>query len=631
MDDGIELAATLYLPDPSTGPQPCILEALPYRKDDLTASYRPDYVRFRDDFGYAVCRLDLRGTGSSGGDAVDEYPPREQQDLGLAIDWLATQDWCDGNIGMYGTSYSGFNSLQMACEQPPYLKAIISIYASDNRYTDDVHYRGGIRKLVDLLDYCHYMTPMSALPPVPALWGSDWREEWRHRIDVCEPWLFRWLDHQLQDAYWRHGSVRPDYGRITCPTMLITGWADGYTNIAFRLVEQLRANQVPHRLLAGPWSHAATDTSQPGPRIDSVPAMAAWWDRWLRGIDNGVGDGLDESPAATCFVRSSTRPSPVLDTSNGEWITEAWPSPRVSARVREIGARVPYRVRPDVGVDAWIDCAGHLPWGQSDDQRFDDAASLTWQWDAESVVLLGHPRVALRFSVDAPTAYVSVKLCDVFEDGTSSLVCRGTRNLGLDDDLTEARQLEPGIEYEVDIELDACAYRFDPGHRLRLAIAGADWPNTVAPPRPVTLTVQGGRLELPVWDGPSPYEPPALPPGSDSSDDSAGVTWRVERDVLGRCTTCVIDHGSRHEGPYESETSEHYAGRVSVDIETFEQRAEAQTTFGIRWPDARVSVSSSMDLTATADSYAVSVDLIARDGTEVVGRRHWQRRFPRIG
>ena len=67
---------------------------------------------------------------------------------------------------MYGTSYSGFNSLQMACERPEQLKAIIAIYATDDRYTDDVHYRGGVLKVLDLVDYCHYMTPMNALPPV---------------------------------------------------------------------------------------------------------------------------------------------------------------------------------------------------------------------------------------------------------------------------------------------------------------------------------------------------------------------------------------------------------------------------------------------------------------------------------
>src|SRR5262245_54138980 len=101
MTDGATLAATLYLPD--TGrPQPCLLEALPYRKDDVTASYTPEYERLRDEFGYAVCRLDLRGTGSSAGIATDEYPPAEQADLVEVVAWLAAQPWCDGHVGMYG-------------------------------------------------------------------------------------------------------------------------------------------------------------------------------------------------------------------------------------------------------------------------------------------------------------------------------------------------------------------------------------------------------------------------------------------------------------------------------------------------------------------------------------------------
>ena len=172
MPDGIRLAATLYLPDESGGPQPCLLEALPYRKDDLTSSYAESYVALRDEHGYAVCRLDLRGTGSSEGDATDEYPEAEQTDLVEVIAWLADQPWCDGNVGMWGTSYSGFNSLQIACERPPALKAVCAIYASDDRWTDDVHWRGGALRLVDLVDYDHYMTPMCVLPPVPAVWGD---------------------------------------------------------------------------------------------------------------------------------------------------------------------------------------------------------------------------------------------------------------------------------------------------------------------------------------------------------------------------------------------------------------------------------------------------------------------------
>jgi uncharacterized protein len=630
MDDGIELAATLYLPQKSRGPQPCLLEALPYRKDDLTASYRPEYVRLRDDHAYAVCRLDLRGTGSSGGDATDEYPPREQQDLATVIGWLADQQWCDGNIGMYGTSYSGFNSLQMACERPPQLKAVIAIYATDDRYTDDVHYRGGMLRLLDLLDYCHYMTPMNALPPVPELWGDGWRAEWLRRIEASQPWLLTWLEEQLDGEYWRHGSVRPDYARIRCPVMLVAGWADGYRNNSFRTIEALRRSNVPHRLLVGPWAHAAPSTALPGPRIDLVPEMVAWWDRWLRGIGHSVDDGTSpDRPAVTCFVRSSTPPQPDLDTSSGTWIRECWPSPRSAPRELELAARRPYHVRADVGVDAWIDCAGHLPYGQSLDQRFDDAASITWEWDADAVAIIGHPVARLRLSADAPVAYCAVKLCDVFADGTSALVSRGSLDLTHRNGHTRPITLTPGVVYDVTVELDACAYSFDAGQRIRLTLAGADWPNTAAPSAPVTVTVHGGFLRLPVWVGPSPYAPPELVAGENSTgEDGSAVTWRVERDVLDRRTSCVIDHGSTSRALHGTST-ERYRGRVSVDNRSFVQTAHAEARFDLHWPQASVSTDATLDLEVDQSSYDVTISLSASDGDDLVHTRRWHRVIPR--
>ncbi|MDX6297187.1 MAG: uncharacterized protein QOI51_1044, partial [Nocardioidaceae bacterium] len=536
----------------------------------------------------------------------------------------------------YGTSYSAFNSLLMASERPEHLKAIIAIYGSDDRYTDDVHYRGGVLKVLDLVDYCHYMTPMNALPPVPAVWGDGWREEWVRRLETSEPWALTWLREQLDGPYWRHGSVRPHYDRITCPTMVVAGWADGYRNTSFRLMEQLRAQGVPHRLLAGPWAHAAAETSQPGPRIDSMPEMVAWWDRWLRGVDNGVDDGLDEGrPCLTGFVRSSTRPSATLDTHQGRWVREEWPSPRVAAASWPLEGRSAYVVLADVGVDAWIDCAGHLPWGQSGDQRFDDAASLTWEWDAAGISVMGHPKVRLRVSADQPAAFVSVKLCDVFADGTSALVSRGTLNLGCRGGLDAIEPLAPGEVYEVEIELDACAYEFDPGQRMRLSIAGADWPNTAAPPGPLSLTVHEGELELPVWAGPSPYPDPVLAPGAGSSEDSSGLTWRIERDVAARTTSCVVDHGSAYEIPYDGTATEHYAGRVTLDRATFEQHTEATATFTLRWPDVEVSTTATMDVRIRAARLEVTVDLAAREGTqggwETLGSRHWSVQIPRAG
>jgi predicted acyl esterase len=631
MSDGVFLAATLYLPDPAGGPQPCILEALPYRKDDMTSSYRPEYVRLRDEHGYAVARLDLRGTGSSGGRATDEYPEQEQRDLAEVITWLAGQSWCDGNVGMYGTSYSGFNSLQMACERPPELKAVIAIYATDDRYTDDVHYMGGLVRWIDLVDYCHYMTPMNALPPVPAVFGPRWREEWRARIEEHEPWLLTWLSHQRDDAYWRHGSVRPAYDRIECPVMIVAGWADGYRNNTFRTMTALGEAGVPRRLLAGPWSHAATSSSAPGPRIDLVPEMARWWDRWLRGQDNGI----DTEPEAVWYARTSHRPEPDLDTVPGQWRADSWPSERTSWVEYPLTAQLPYAVRPDVGTAAWISCAGHLPYGQPLDQRHDDADSLVWDLDHDELEIAGHGLLRLRLTSSAPVATLSAKLCDVAADGTSTLVTRGTLNLTRRGGMATAEALVPGEVYDVEVELEATAWRWRAGHTLRLSVAGSDWPNTSAPPEPVTLSVRGGSLLLPAYDPDGSPAPPEFVPGDPTSSESDhGVVWRIERDVLARTTACVIDHGSAYDAPYGS-VIEHYAGRVQVSSRTFEQVASADVSFTLRFSDdgtgeaVSAQARSRLEVQAGPRTYDVTLSLTCTEGGEVVAERQWFQQFPR--
>ncbi|MFC4784793.1 CocE/NonD family hydrolase [Nocardioides sp. MAHUQ-72] len=629
--DGVELAATLFLPDPATGPQPCLLEALPYRKDDLTSSYAAGYEVLRDRFGYAVCRVDVRGTGSSSGDATDEYPPEEQRDLVEVIAWLAAQEWCDGGVGMFGTSYSGFNSLQLACERPPALKAVCAIYSSDDRWTDDVHWRGGALRLVDLVDYCHYMTPMCVLPPVPALWGDGWRAEWERRLATNEPWVLTWLRENVHGDYWRGGSVRlgadgSGYERIGCPTMLVAGWADGYRNNSFRTVAALAGQGVPHRLLAGPWAHADPTHAMPGPRIDLDTEMAAWFDQWLR------NPSLEESGAAyeshcDVFVRSSTRPEPDLDLHEGHWLRLPSVPPTRPHAVPLDGARS-LPVVPDVGTAAWIDCAGHLPWGLSTDQRTDDVRSLVWDTDPPDGVLIGQPRVRIRVSADAPAASLSVKLCDVFPDGTSALVARGTLDLAFRDGVHGTPSpLVPGEEHDVVLHLDACAYTWAPGNRLRVSVAGSDWPNTVAPPAPVTLTVHGGSLELPLLVGDHP-EPAFVPGAAHSSESADDVTWEIRDDVLRRTTSARTRVVSEYDTPYDGRAREDYFGEVVVDRRSFEQTAHAQTTFELSWPSATVHVRSVMDVAVTGDGLDVVIETWARLDGEPVSHRTWRERVP---
>ena len=653
MEDGVRLAASLFLPEGAEGggAVPVVLEALPYRKDDATASDRPEYERLCGEYGYAVARVDLRGTGSSEGVATDEYPASEQADLCQVIDWLASRPWSTGSVGMYGTSYSGFNALQVAAERPPALKAIVAIYASDDRYTDDVHYTGGAVKLLDLVDYPLYMVALNALPPVPAIAGPEWRERWRERVEGLEPWLLRWLEEQADGPYWRQGSLRPAYERIACPTMLVAGWADGYRNATFRMLERLGA---PTRLLFGPWSHMATDTSLPGPRIDLVPEMVRWWDRWLRGRRNGV----DQAPPVTVFVRQATRPAPDLDELAGTWRDEpVWPPERATSLTLPLSDAAPasggvdrLAVRADVGSAAWISCAGHLPFGQPDDQRSDDAWSLVYDWELEEELeVLGHPRLAVRVGSSAPVAFLSAKLCDVFPDGTSALVARGFLNLAQRRSRTDPEPMRPGVVEAVALELDATSWVFPAGHRLRLSLAGADWPNLVPPPAPVTLTVErdGSALTLPALDGPGPSPPPSLPPprrpgdqpasppdpqstgGLGSSPPDPPTRWRVVRDVLGRTTEAEIDHGGRTELPDGAVLVERYRGTVGTAQDPGPTWARGSADYRIEWPEATVATSVRLDLRGDADAFEVRLDLEAREGDELRWTRTWRRRIPR--
>jgi predicted acyl esterase len=645
MEDGVRLAISRFEPASDAGPWPVIIEALPYRKDDLTASYRSEYRRFADEGRYVVVRVDVRGTGSSEGIATDEYPVQEQRDLVRLIAWCASQPWSTGRVGMYGTSYSGFNSLQVAIERPPELGAICAIYATDDRYTDDVHYVGGVLRAVDLVDYVSYMVAMNALPPVPAVFGDGWREEWRRRVDGTEPWLLQWLEEQTDGPYWRHGSVRLDsrpgtvagYDRIECATMIVAGWADGYRNNTFRTFAALECEK---RLLIGPWSHMATASSLPGPHLDLVPEMIKFFDRYLR--DEQAGE---TEPPIAVFVRHATRPEPDLAEHAGAWrYEETWPPARATTRaLQPAGDGVDLiPMRGDVGGHAWISCAASLPWGQPSDQRSDDAWSRCYEWPVEEgFEILGHCEVRARVTSSTPVAFVAAKLCDVFPDGTSALITRGMLNLTHRHSSVEPEALVPDVAVDVAIELEATSWVFEAGHRVRLALAGTDWPNAWPPPEPVTLSVERSSVRLSLPELPVPAESLPIPsfvepgpeswhPGEPSDEPQPDTVWRFTHDVLDRRSTASVSHGSRYEGEAGARVVEQYDGDVSVStVDPGDSAARATARYEIAWPEATCATEVRLRFHSDAHAYHVEVDLDVDDGGQPFARRRWTRDIPR--
>jgi putative CocE/NonD family hydrolase len=650
MRDGIRLAATLYMPE-APGPFPALLESLPYRKDDL---YWPDsspphyYFAAR---GYVGVRLDLRGTGSSEGVSVDEYSEVEQDDTVEAIAWLAAQPWCTGGVGMFGISYGGFTSLQAATHAPPALRAIVPMHASDDRYTDDCHYAGGCLRDYDTGRYGNRMLGWNALPPDPEVVGPDWLAIWEDRLRNSEPWLLQWLRHQVDGPYWRSGSVRPDYARIQCPIFAIGGFRDGYVNAPLRLLRHCRG---PVKVLIGPWPHQRPHAARPGPRIDWLREALRWWDHWLKGLDTGM---LDEPPI-TIYVQDYDPPRSIRDLTSGYWRNEAsWPpaGAQTVAFAPDLGGElVPAPNDPgdpptadrdwaavpavaEAGLAGGIFSAGGVPFGLPLDQRADEGRSLVYTSAPFTAPLevAGQPRLRLRLDADAPVAVLVAKLCDVAPDGTSALVTRGILNLTHRASHGQPAAVVPWRAEDVEVDLDCTAWRFVPGHRLRLDLAAADWPTVWPTPAPAPLRVAPSccRIELMALSPaslPSPRfaDPPDLPavadvqPESprhevihDHMDQSIRVRGRIGRQI-------VLPWGTSVREWREMES-------VLMPGGSGEAMSTGNGFVALRHRDGEAVVRTV--LTVRSDSAAFEVRLaleVDRDGQQFF-RRTWEERIPR--
>ncbi len=644
------VAGTLYLPA-TDGPFATLLEALPYRMSDVGASYADSYLRFADEGDFAVLRIDLRGTGNSTGIAEDEYPDIERRDLRAVIEWIAAQSWSTGKVGMWGTSYSGFNSLHMAMEDIPQLGAIAAMYATDDRYTDDVHYMGGVLRALDLIDYPLYMTAMNALPPTPAVWAAldagDWEAEWQRRLEQHEPWLLEWLRHPTPDETWRRGSVRrgphgEGYQRFSCPVLLISGWADGYRNNTFRAIEHM----PDWHLIAGPWVHKDPSVARPGPNIDCDLELMRFFDQHLR-----------DGPPATAhrgriFVRYPTSPEPDLVLHNGHWVeADEWPPNDLRSttlRVADAGAEIDeIQARGDVGVTAWNSCAGGLPWGQPQDQQPDNARSITYDWThTDELMMLGNSEVALKVRSSAPVGHLSVKLCDVAPDGTSTLITRGMLDLAqrgvwpsdaFGELAATPQPIMPDEWMDVRVQFEATTWTLMRGHRLRLAIAGTDWPNCWPPSQPFTLGVQRSSVNITMQVASTlPRASDEFAPGpGPSADEGDGVVWRYETDVLARETRAHSEYGGTYTGTHGTVITDVYQGSVGISTVDLSKgwvigRSRYDMTFVL--PDGSTtacSTEATLHVRSDREWFHVDIALRAERDGQSVGERLWTEQFPR--
>ena len=542
LSDGCRLGARLWIPRAAfQSPVPAVLEYIPYRKRDGTRKRDEPMHGYFAEHGYAAVRVDMRGSGESDGHLADEYLRQEQDDALEVIAWIAAQPWCSGSVGMQGKSWGGFNALQIAARRPPALKAIITTFSTDHRYTDDIHYMGGCL-LNDNLWWGSIMLAYQSRPLDPQIIGDSWRERWLERIERLPFFPALWLQHQRYDAYWKHGSVCEDFAAIQCPVLAIGGWSDAYTNAVPRLLQGLK---VPRLGIIGPWGHIYPHDGSPGPAIGYLQEAVRWWDQWLKGRDTGIM----KEPMLRAYLEDPVPPDGTRTFMPGRWVGEpSYPSPNIQPRrlylcangslaeqVNTLGGVLLVRSPQSHGKAAgeWMatGCRGEQP----TDQRLDDGGALVFDTPvlAEDLSVLGPPELHLRLAADTPVAQLSVRLGDIAPDDRVTRVSYQVLNLTHRDGHESPSPLEPGRFYDVRVVLNACGHRFPPGHRIRVSIATAYWPIVWPAPYPAMLSIDtaASTIELPVRHASGgaqvAFEPPAHGPITQATVVDPGSVSRI--------------------------------------------------------------------------------------------------------
>lgn len=295
--DGVRLNATLYLPRNHARPSPAIITLTPY----IGQTYHDRGLYFAS-HGYPFLTVDVRGRGNSEGTFLPFI--NEARDGFDAIEWLAEQPYCNGQVTMWGGSYGGYAQWAAAKEFPPHLATIAPVASP---------YLG-----VDFPGRSNLPTPYLT-QWLTLVWGRTsqdklfWNNElyWGGRF---QEWFesgaaFReldsqlgspsaifqeWLAHPYQDAYWdQYNPTAAQYAKLSLPILTITGSYDGDQPGALMHYKEHLENATPagrarHYLVIGPWNHAGTRTPMrefcglevgPASLID-LPTLHLDWYAW---------------------------------------------------------------------------------------------------------------------------------------------------------------------------------------------------------------------------------------------------------------------------------------------------------------------------------------------------------------
>jgi len=488
--------------------------------------------------GYVIVTVGVRGSDVSFGRYEGLFSPAETRDAYDVMEWMTREPWCDGNIGMWGGSYLGITQYMAASTRHPALKAIFPNVAAFSMY--DLLYAGGIYRQ-NMMQHWGILTRFMdvAVTATPVDEDEDGRMAREAVAQHADNWNVieeyskaRYRDHDIPSfAYSRHEPAAL-LDQINQSGVAAYHWGGWYDIFAMDEMLWFVNYTPPDRVGMGAWSHAATTDSAMAAeqaRI-STAEQHRWFDRWLKGIRNGVDT---EPPVHYALMidpgqwRWESAPTwPVPGVSNTTYYFATGPSGSVqsvndgllatAAPTEEATDR--YRIDPTTTTGAasrWDNAVGQGPMVYPD-LTPNDAKSLTYTTAplAADLTVIGHPVVTVHLSSEQSDADVYALLEEVDSAGVSHYISEGMlrasmrktseapwNNLGLpyQRGFAEDRDpLEPGEVVQLDFDLQPTAVVFNAGHRIRVTLMGADRDNTAPPPvqgRP-TITIHRGPAHL---------------------------------------------------------------------------------------------------------------------------------------
>ncbi len=500
MDDGVQIAGTVALPSadgstPLPGRFPVVVGMTPYSRNGVCGCYAPSFWATR---GMVGAVFDVRGTGGSGGNLQDNFfSPREARDSRAVIEYLGTQPYSNGKVGMAGGSYVGITQFLAAEQQPPHLAAIAPQVPISDLYREGFAH-GGIPSLVFDGQYI-------AVQGAPGEAGANddpylLQATLEAKLGQSPPGTiaFDYLERPNDDQFYRDRSPITHVDRITVPTLIVGGWRDGLSprGAPEMYAPLARRRGVETRLYMDPCTHKgcgppfAPLTDPPG-QEDISAVVFEFLAKHLEGANTPA------RPPVHYYLQGA----------NGFVDADSWPPPGTRferfglgpGSLREPGASGPpagtaqYVTDPAAGFSMAFNKYGTVaasPYIPTD-QRLEGANGLTFRTPVldRPVDLVGPSALHLVASSTATDTDWYAKLADVAPDGSESIIEEGALRASqraLDPAKSrperpyhthvDPQPIEPNRFYDYDIEIWPTAYRLAPGHQLQMRLTSVDVP-----------------------------------------------------------------------------------------------------------------------------------------------------------